>query len=521
VLCNDSRLSDGRLSGDPTEGALLALAAKGGTTCDERERFPRIAEVPFDSNARYMATFHAEQDHVLMVVKGAPEILLGMSSHVRMEGGAVPLADDALGAVATENALLADRGLRVLAIATRTLGRPEFDGSPDCGGHANGLTLVGFVGLEDPPRAAAKEAVRTCRGAGIDVKMITGDQPTTARVVARELGLTGAVVTGPALDGMDENALATAFASTSVFARTTPHHKLRLVRAARAMGLVVAVTGDGVNDAPALKCADIGVAMGSGTEVAKQAAAIVLTDDNFSTIVGAVLEGRAIYENVLKFVRFQLSTNFGALFTVFAAPFLGFATPLSTPQILWVAMIMDGPPAIALGLDPAHPSLLSEGPRRSGARILPARRLALLGVHACIMALGTLSVFAAALPGGYRHATTLAFTTFVWFQLFSVFNARSERHTAFATYSLGNWRLWVALAAVVALQVTAVHVPLLQGVLGTSALSRRDWLLAIGVGSSILFVEEARKVLVRLRAHGHGMGSPARSSGSRPTDGGL
>jgi Ca2+-transporting ATPase len=445
-----------------------------------------------------MATFHRHEGRVRVFVKGAPEVVLARSTHVMTEEGGKPLDPATRKAFDAENALLAEQGMRVLAIAMRDLPDPSVEPGDELVEHVSELTLISVVGLTDPARTEAKSAVAQCRRAGIDVKMITGDQPMTARAIARELGLTGTVLTGHELDALDEVALARLLPDVSVIARATPEHKLRLVQAAQASGKIVAVTGDGVNDAPALKRADIGIAMGSGTEVAKEAASMVLTDDNFATIVDAVQQGRTIYDSIVKFIRFQLSTNLGALLSVFAAPFFGLPTPLGTLQILWVAMIMDGPPAIALGLEPGHPGLMDEPPRDPSVRILTARRLASLGFQGLVMMVGTLTIYASAVRrDGERYGTTLAFTTFVLFQVFSVFNSRTERETVFTRHAFTNARLWAAVVVVLALQVAVVHVAPLQRIFVTTALSASDWLRAVSVAASILLVEELRKLIGR------------------------
>lgn len=297
---------------------------------------------------------------------------------------------------------------------------------------------------------------------------------------------------------MDDAALATVLSNVGVFARVAPEHKLRIVTALQARENVVAMTGDGVNDAPALRRADIGVAMGSGTEVAKGAASMVLTDDNFATIVRAVEEGRTIYDNILKFVRFQLSTNIGALLTVFTAPLLGMESPFGAVQILWIAMISDGPPAVALGLDAPRADIMNDPPRHPRARILTWRRLSVLLFYGAVMAAGALLV----LSVGHRRAApergaTLAFTTFVLFQVFNAFNVRSENGSAFSRRMMTNSRLFGALGSVVGLQVAAIYWRPLQGLFGTVPLSLGEWAICVGVASTVFFADEFRKLIVR------------------------
>ncbi len=502
ALCNDARMRDGEPIGDPTEGALLALAARAGLDAERLTgRTPRIAEIPFDSAHKFMATFHHDGDVVRMWLKGAPDVLLACAGHWLDAAGARPLDAAARAAFAAENGALAGEALRVLALAKRDIAAHEFDPAGDLMAWANDLTLTALVGIIDPPRPEAKEAIRVCREAGVEVKMITGDHPVTAAAIARDLGLEGEVHEGSALDGLDAPALAALVERSAVFARVAPEHKMRIVDSLKARGHVVAMTGDGVNDAPALKTADIGVAMGiTGTEVTKEAATLVLTDDNFATIVRAVKEGRTIYDNIVKFVRFQLSTNIGAILTVLGAPFLGFATPFTAIQILWVNIIMDGPPAMTLGVEPARPGIMRQPPRAADASILSWQRMWRIFLYGLTMAAGTLAVYAWGLttPGGEAKAGTLAFTTFVLFQFFNIFNARAESGSAFNRQFFRNGKLWLALAAVVGLQVVAVHWAPAQAVFDTVDLAAFEWAIAVSVASTTLWLDEARKQMLRV-----------------------
>ncbi|MDP1957090.1 MAG: HAD-IC family P-type ATPase, partial [Rhodocyclaceae bacterium] len=346
----------------------------------------------------------------------------------------------------------------------------------------------------------ATDAIATCRAAGIQVKMITGDHRVTAAAIARELGLQGEAHEGRELDGLTQPEIAALVEKSAVFARVAPEHKMRIVEALQAQGHVVAMTGDGVNDAPALKTADIGVAMGiTGTEVTKEAATLVLTDDNFASIVHAVEEGRTIYDNIVKFVRFQLSTNIGAILTVLGAPLFGMPTPFTAIQILWVNIIMDGPPAMTLGVEPARPGIMRSKPRQPDANILTGTRLARLGLYGFTMAVGTLAAYYwGEQTGGHDYAVTLAFTTFVLFQFFNIFNARNEHGSAFNRQIFANNKLWLALAAVVGLQIVAVHWGPAQAIFDTVDLSLDDWLLATAIASSVLILEELRKLGLRL-----------------------
>ena len=498
VLANDAQADpDGAPAGpgaigDPTEVALLGLAGRAAVVAAWRDGAPRVAEVPFDSAHKYMATAHtvAGEADLLVVCKGAPDAVIARCTS-GPDGS--PLDAAAHAALQAAHDDLAGRGHRVLAAAVRRVDAPPAD-SGALAAELHDLQLVGLVGLVDPPRPEARDAIALCRRAGIRVKMITGDHAVTAAAIAADLGIEGGVLTGADLDRMTAEELADRIDEVGVFARVAPEHKVLLVRALRDRGEVVAMTGDGVNDAPALKHADIGVAMGkSGTEVTKEAASLVLTDDNFATIVAAVKDGRTIYDNIVKFVRFQLSTNIGAILSILGASVAGLVAPFTAIQILWVNLIMDGPPAIALGVDPATPGTMDRAPRRPGAAILPRRRLAVLVWTGALMAAGTLGVLALA-PEAV--APTMAFSVFVFFQVFNAINVRTEHGSSLGRHALVNPRLWGALAVVVVLQVLAVQWSLLQGIFDTTALGITEWLVVVAVAAGLLLVEETRKRLV-------------------------
>ena len=499
ALCNDSSVRDDAVAGDPTEGALWVLAAKGGLEVDElRRREPRVAEVPFEAERKFSATLHSTG---VMYVKGAPDVLLERCTHVLDAKGAVAFDSAALERFTLANATLAERGFRVLALATRQVapGSTQDNGLLEA---VNQLALIGLVGMLDPPRAEVRESIALCRSAGISVRMITGDHPATGLAVARSLGISGAAMSGRELDRMSEDQLAARITELGVLARVSPEHKLRTVSALQARGRVVAMIGDGVNDAPALKKADIGVAMGiTGTEVTKEAADLVLSDDHFGTIVVAVKEGRTLYDNIVRFLRFQLSTNIGALLAIFAAPFFGLPVPFTPLQILWVNIIMDGPPAMALGVDPPHANVMRIPPRDPKARILTLPRLAVLCVLGAVMASGTLLILSHGVQVHDETAgITMAFTTFVLFQVFNAFNARFERSSALGRHVFSNGWLWTSLLVVVALQICAVHLPAFQSILGTTALSLGEWMLSVGTAATILVLDETRKFVVRQAA---------------------
>jgi Ca2+-transporting ATPase len=485
VACNDARLTDDGPLGDPTETALLVLATTAGVQVSVP---PRVGEVPFDPATKYMATFHPEPGgRIRIYVKGALDVLLPRCTQLATgDGPPEPLTADAHDRVSATARAMAAGGLRVLAAATTVVD------SLDDAAALTGLTLTSVVGLADPPRPQARDAIALCRRAGVTVKMITGDHADTAAAIAAELGITGDTVTGADLDTMTPQHLAERVDQIGVFARVAPHHKVTIVQALAERGHVVAMTGDGVNDAAALRAAHIGVAMGvTGTDVAKEAAAMVLTDDDFATIVRAIGHGRAIYDNVLTFVRFQLSTNIAAILTLLAAPLFGLAAPLTAVQLLWINIIMDGPPAMALGLDPARADVMHRPPRPAGDRILSWQRLTGIARVGTVMAAGTLAMLAIA--GRYTDAATaatMAFTTFVLFQLLNVFNARAANGRVFSRDQLRNPILWATVTAVAAVQIAAVHLPLAQHIFDTTALSLTQWGICLAVAATVLIVEQ-------------------------------
>lgn len=499
TLCNDSQFHEGKVHGDPMEGALLSLAMKGGVDVDRmREDYPRIAEIPFDAEHKYHATFHRVDDRIRVMIKGAPDVLINICEKVRCLKGEKSLTESQRGVIEEANEKMAATGLRILAIAWAELPAKDFDSKGDLFVYIKDLVFTGLVGLMDPPRPEARQAIDLCHKAGISIKMITGDQKVTAAAIAKELGIKGEVITSIELDKLTEDELAARINDVGVFTRATPEQKVRIVRALQSCHHVTAMTGDGVNDAPALKTADIGIAMGkTGTDVAREAATMVLTDDNFSTIVSAVKEGRTIYDNIVKFVRFQLSTNIGAILTVLLAPFMGLPMPFTPVQLLWVNIIMDGPPAMALGVDPTSPETMSGSPRKPDDRILKFRLFAKLAIYGATMMVGTLGVLWWSLQNGsVIHAQSMAFTTFVLFQVFNAFNARVNKRSTFNANFFRNRMLWLALAGVVLLQILAMQWPAAHGVFKVESLSFGDWMIATAVASSVLVLEESRKLLM-------------------------
>jgi len=511
------------VQGDPTEGALLVAARKAGLSSDAlNKQLPRVGEIPFSSERKLMSTMHRDaqqEDRGVVFSKGAPDVVLRQCSHELVGGERRPLTAERRAEVLEANEALAGQAFRTLGVAGRWLtsdALAEHSAHPDERVEQD-LVFAGLIGIIDPPRPEAKDAVARAIRAGIRPIMITGDHPGTAGVIARELGISadGRTTTGAELEKLPPQMLPSTVANISVYARVNPEHKLRIVDALKRSGAIVAMTGDGVNDAPALKKADIGIAMGiTGTDVSKEAADMVLSDDNFASIVAAVEEGRAIFANIRKFLRYLLSSNIGEVMTMFFGVVLAreiglepgggtIVLPLLATQILWINLVTDGPPALALGLDPADDQLMERPPRPVQERVItPAmwRGIVLVGV---IMAAGTLLVFDASLPGGFveasgnlPYAQTMAFTTLVLFQMFNVLNARSDEQSAFEHLFTNKW-LWAALAGSVALQVVVVHAPFLQNAFGTTPLSARDWLLCVGVASSVLWLREGSKAMAR------------------------
>jgi len=519
---------DGRwtVQGDPTEGALLVAARKCGLSADDLDkRLPRISEVPFSSERKLMSTMHRDmaQEHAgIVFTKGAPDVLLARCAFELVGKDRRPLTAARREEILLANEALAGEALRTLGVAARWLEEDalaEHSANPD-ERVEHGLVFAGLIGMIDPPRTEAKDAVARARRAGIRPIMITGDHPRTAGVIARELGIAAdaRAITGAELEQLSSEAGARMVTDVSVYARVNPEHKLRIVEALQHTGAIVAMTGDGVNDAPALKKADIGVAMGiTGTDVSKEAADMVLADDNFASIVAAVEEGRAIFANIRKFLRYLLSSNIGEVMTMFFGVVLAkqlgleisgdvLVLPLLATQILWINLVTDGPPALALGLDPADDGVMDQPPRPIGEGVLTARMWRGIVFVGVIMAAGTLFVLDASLPGGLvegsgtlRYAQTMSFTTLMLFQMFNVVNARSDVHSAFTHLFTNAW-LWAAVVGSVALHVLVVYVPFLQSAFGTEPLSAQDWLFCVSVASTVLWLREANKLLTRARS---------------------
>ncbi|MER7456769.1 HAD-IC family P-type ATPase [Micromonospora sp. NPDC126480] len=515
ALCSDAVVHDSDLVGDPTEGALVVLAEKGDLdVAAVRRQHPRTLEIPFDSDHKFMATFHRwtgddGTEVVRCFVKGAPDVLSARADRYLGATGVLPFDDSARTRYDEGNAFLAEQGMRVMAVAYEDFPAAAFDPGDDPKDLLDRLVLVALVGIVDPPRAEAREAVAQCRAAGIRVRMLTGDHAVTAAAIARELGIPGRAVTGTDLDTVaDDTELARRLDDVGVVARVSPAHKIRIVRALQGRGDVVAMTGDGVNDAPALRNADIGVAMGiAGTEVSKEAATMVLTDDNFATIVSAVREGRGVYANIVNFTRFQVSTALGFVLTFLVAAVTGIAggAPFTALQILFVNLVMDGPPAMSLGVDPVSPDAMRQPPRGAAERILNRPRLIRILLASAVMATGTLAVLVwapgpAPRIGEATTAGTMAFVTFVLFQAFNLLNVRHDVRSVVSRETLENRWAFVATGAVVVLLALVVQLDVLHGVFTTTDITAGQWLVCAAVASTILIAGELVKAVLRHRA---------------------
>ncbi|MBI4436279.1 MAG: calcium-translocating P-type ATPase, SERCA-type [Candidatus Omnitrophica bacterium] len=504
ILCNSAHLqkkgNDWEVIGDPTEGALLTVAAKAGLWKKElEEAFPLVAEIPFDSERKKMSVIRKEEEGLVVFVKGAPDIVLKECTHWMIDGEARPLKEEDREAILNKNAELATQALRVLMIAYRRISELPRRIEPQM--IEKDLVYVGLLAMMDPPREEVKRAVSDCVEAGIRSVMITGDHPNTASAIAKELGILRGgeeVLTGAQLDTLSQEALESKVKNISVYARVSAEHKLRIVKAWKKQGAIVAMTGDGVNDAPAVKEAHIGVAMGiTGTDVTKEASDMVVTDDNFASIVAAVEEGRAIFENIKKFVFYLLSCNAGEVLTMFVAALLGWPLPLFPIHILWVNIATDGLPALALGVDPVEPGLMK---RRSTTELITPTFLRRMVGIGSLIALSTLLGFAFVLwieKEDLGRARTFAFGVLVLSQLFHSLNCRSERLSIFTLGLFSNMKLIGAILISFILQNIIVYFPWAWPVFKTEPLSMLDWGIMVAVSSLPLWGMEIVKALPR------------------------
>ena len=500
TLASDARLvhsgEDGHwhIKGDPTEGALVVAAAKAELHKIELEaQFPRVSEIPFTSETKRMTTLHAAPEGVVAYSKGAPEIIIDSCTWQLTETGETLLDTASKESVFTSARQMASEALRVLALAYKPKATLE--------GAEREMTFLGLVGMIDPPRPEAKAAIQTCEQAGIKTVMITGDHPLTAEAVARELGLltTGRVITGAELEAMSEDEFERRVEGIEVYARVSPAHKLRVVTALQKKGHFVAMTGDGVNDAPALKKADIGIAMGiTGTDVTKEAAAMTLTDDNFASIVAAVEEGRGVFGNIKKYLMYLLSSNIGEMVLMVGATLLGLPLPLSAVQILYVNLATDGLPALALAVDPPEADLMRRRPRDPRTGVFTRPVVILMMVGGLWSALVNLGLFAWALNSGrsIEEAKTMTFVSLVLIQFFKAYNYRSDRHSVLNKPFANKWLNWSIVCGVLLL-VMIIYVPFLHDAFGTFYLPWVDWVIVIGLALTISPVVEIAKWMER------------------------
>ncbi len=530
VLCNDAKLEQSaeeagqrtwRMVGDPTEGALVVTAAKAGLWRDATERnLPRMAEIPFDSDRKCMTTIHRADkldfapgqtpQPYLAFVKGAPDIVLGYCDDIVLHGQTVPLTAEMRQTILAANTGMAQQALRVLGMACRPLAAVPEEPTPEA--IERNLTFLGLTGMIDPARPEAKAAVGIAKNAGLKSIMITGDYRDTAQAIAGQLGMLtegGRVVTGAEVDAMSDDELDEMVLHLDLCARSSPQHKIRIVDALKRRGHVVAMTGDGVNDAPALKRANIGVAMGiTGTDVTKQTADMVLTDDNFASIVSAIEEGRIIYSNIRKFVFYLISCNLGEILIIFLSMLAGLPIPLRPIQLLWLNLVTDGAPALALGLEKGDPDIMSWPPRPTKESIINREMLIGVIVQAVVMTSAVLAAFiiSGAHPGASADDPmmakwqTVAFTALVMSELLRAFTARSEHYALFKIGVFSNKWMLYAVGSSLALLLLVIYVPFLQVVFGTVPLSIGDWVMLLPFILLASIAAELTKAYLRARA---------------------
>jgi len=542
LVCNDANLEEksdetGKRSwqiiGDPTEGALVVVAAKSGYRRGDMEKaLPRNQEIPFDSDRKRMTTIHNHDGAhaslsgfayppLVAFVKGAPDVILDLCGHSLEAGQPVALTEDTRKAILDQNRDMASNALRVLGVAYRPLKEVPASLTPET--VENGLTFIGLLGMIDPPRPEVVEAIKVASGAGLKSVMVTGDYKDTAEAIARDIGLLtpgGLVLTGPEIEKLSDEELAAKVDKLDVCCRVSPQHKTRIVDALKARGHVVAMTGDGVNDAPALKRANIGVAMGiTGTDVAKQTADMVLTDDNFASIVAAIEQGRIIYSNIRKFVYFLLACNIGEILIIFAAMLVGMPIPLRPVQLLWLNLVSDGAPALALGLEKGDPDIMKHPPRSPKEPVINRDMAIGIGVVGVVDAIAILAAFYLALqryPDQLVAAQTIAFVTLCSSELIRAFTARSEYHSVFSIGVFSNrWMVW-AVGVSFLLVLMVVYVPFLQPFFDTVPLTAGDWLFMLPFFFASPVAMELLKIYFRNRAartietaHASAFGAPA------------
>ncbi len=514
LLCNDARLEEDldseegenwRMVGDPTEGALVVAAAKAGFWREELEQdYPRLAEIPFDSERKRMATIHPDPKWggYVAYVKGAPDIVIELCQQVVEDGQERPLTAEKRRRILEVNEALSSNALRVLGVAYRPL--PEVPKTPTVEETERDLTFVGLIGMIDPARPEVKEAIELARQAGIETIMITGDYKNTAVAIADELALLspgGRVLTGVELDQLDDETFADMVEEVEVYARVSPQHKVRIVEALKKRGHVVAMTGDGVNDAPALKRANIGVAMGiTGTDVSKETADMVLTDDNYASIVSAVEEGRVIYANIRKFVYYLLSCNVGEILIIFLAMIAGWPVPLTPIMLLVLNLVTDGAPALALGMEKGDPGIMKQPPRRPDEPMINRQMVRGIAIQTVAITAATLSAFIVGLrwfPDNLAAAQTMAFATLSISELFRAYTSRSEQYSLRSIGVFSNkWMQWAVLVSVI-IVLAIIYVPFLDPIFETAFLDLREWLVIAPLILVPAAAAEANKYFLR------------------------
>lgn len=496
-LCNNATINHKQIFGDPTEIALLVCAAKANLFRENLEQdFPRIHEFPFDSERKMMTTIHKNKGKEIVFVKGGPKQVIDNCSFYYDDGEIIRLTKSKKEEFLEKNREMASKALRVLAMAFRELPEKTKYSTENI---EKDLVFVGFTGMMDPPRAEVKDAIELCRKAGIRVIMLTGDQRTTAKAVGIQIGLINKddkVITGMDIMELSDKEFDNVVKETSIFARISPKDKIRIVDSLKKYGNVVAMTGDGVNDAPALKKADIGIAMGiTGTDVSKEASDMILLDDNFASIVNTIKEGRGIYDNIKKFVEYLLSSNLGEILVILVAMLIGMPLPLIAIYILWINLVTDGLPALALSVDPIEPGIMERKPRKKDSQIFSKNIILRMTAVGIIMCIGTLALFKLYDPvNNLVYAQTIAFSTLMMFQMFNVLNCRSERNSLFKIGIFSNKYLIGAIAISILLQVMVIHTPLAI-FFKTTPLLLIDWVYVILMSSTVLIFGEIIKLI--------------------------
>lgn len=494
ALCNNSSIKDGEIIGDPTDGAVMNFALDNNYIKSSLEKkYPRIKELPLTSETKRMSTIHSlDIDNVnensIVLMKGAPEIVLDLCKYINRDGTIEIMSEETKNNILKNISKMTNSALRVLGFGYKNYNYTEDSTTADI--ECN-MTFVGLLAMMDPPREEAKIAVTECKNAGIEVKMITGDHEETAAAIARKIGILdeGEVITGEELDKLTQKEYLDIVDNIQVYARVYPEQKMRIVETLHEKGNIVSMTGDGVNDAPALKNASIGIAMGSGTDVAKESSDMVIEDDNFATIVKSVKDGRKIYDNIKRFIKFQVSTNIGAVITILGACFASLPIPFNPVQLLWINIIMDGPPAQTLGLEEADKNVMHKGPKKED--FLDRKTIIKIIVAGLVMAIGTLALFAYHIEIGSsdKKAMTVAFCLFVVYQLFNAYNSKSNSNKR-STY------LYLAIIISFALQIMVIYIPSLQNIFRTTSIGLIDWISIFAIACSILISNKIMNKLI-------------------------